>query len=466
LKEKNMKIALDPGKDKIGKLLIAYSLPAVIIMILNALYNAADRIFIGQALGTEGIAAVTVFFPITMAALALGCLFGGTGTMITLNLGADRKEEAEKYLARGLALSAAASLLFAVLILVFLTPVLRAFGATDALLPRAAAYGQIILIGFLFQIPSMAVSGSLHAQGRPGWALAATMAGTIGNLILDPLFIFGFGWGIEGAAWATILAPAGSLALTLAFIQKRQSGLRFRKMSFRAGRGYTGPIMAKGLPVFLVQFIGTFAFIAANASFSGLGGAAGLAAVGIINTACSFMAFPLIGVIQGAMTVWGYAQGAGRIDRLRETTRITLGIALLFGIFGTLVSEIFPQAIVRLFNPGDPALVELGARGMRIFMSAFFLYSVQALAAHYFISIGKPRQAGIVLLSRSFLLTALFIVLPRFMGTDGAFLAGPVSDILMAALSAALLLSENRRLKEAEAGIRERVQKNAEKLIA
>lgn len=448
----------DMGEAPLGGLLLRFSLPSIAIMLVNGLYNFVDRIFIGQGMGTDALAAVTAGFPMMLLAEGIGALLSvGASTLMSIAMGAEKREEASSVLGQAFLAAVAAAIPVMAISWLFMDPILGVFGTPEAIMPLARTYIGIITGGFLFQIVSMAVANSLRSQNRPRSAMVATVSGTFLNAILAPLFIFAFKWGIAGAAWATVIAQAFSVALTLAFIQEGKSLLRIELHNL-APRAATVASMARiGAPLFLVHVLALAMLIVANNSMARFGGTTALAVIGIINTVSQLLTFPIMGITQGAGTLWGYNFGAGKIDRIKRLTVLVAAWTTLIGIACTGVIELFPRSFVSAFNSSDPALLALGSRGMTIFMLSFFTVGLQFTVATFFMSIGKAAQGGILYVLRQILLIAGMALLPRFMGLDGVLWSGPFTDLACVAVSGILLSAGFRALRPAAMGNAERV---------
>jgi putative MATE family efflux protein len=438
---------VEMGTAPIGRLLVKYSLPTIAMMVVNGIYNMIDRIFIGQGMGTEGIAAVTAAFPLMLVSVAVGCLFGiGSSTLISIALGEKREREARLLLGQAFAASFVAAVAVAAATYMVMTPILRLLGAGSALLVPARTYLTIILIGFLFQIPMMAVGGSLRCQGRPKAAFLTVVSGVAVNILLAPIFIFALHWGLQGAAWATVAGQAVGLGLTLVLIQDRKSALRIERPIVRLRPAMIGRMMVIGAPVCVVNLMQTGVFAVANASVAAYGGGLGIAMVGIVNTVYMLASFPVQGITLGAQAIWGYNYGGGRYDRVRSVTLHAItwctGVSFLF----TAVVELFPRAFVAIFNTSDPGLLNLGAHGLSVFFLGFGLFGLSAVAAQFFQSIKRPAPTALLLIARNALLIAAMALLPRWFELEGVLYAGPVTDVLTALLSGVLLMMGMRRM--------------------
>jgi len=435
------------GEAPLGRLLLKFSIPAIAMMVVNGLYNFIDRVFIGQGMGTDALAAVTAGFPMMIIAMAVGSVFSvGTSTLVSIAMGKGERERAASILGQGLTASLLSSLAVSLLGYFFLDPLLLAFGTTGRILPMAREYLGVIMLGFAFQVPSMAVSGSLRAQNRPNLAMLATLSGTLLNAALAPLFIFVFHWGVGGAAWATVLAQALAALLTFSFIQGKGSLLRLERRNLRP-RAATLAEMAKlGLPIALVQALSLVMLVVANNSMSRLGGEEALAVIGIVNALSQLCIFPLMGIVQGAQALWGFNYGAGRLDRVKGLLGLTLGWTTALGIVITVMVEVFTRQLVSMFNPHDAALIALGRRGIAVFMITFFTAGLQFTMSMYFMAVGKAAEGGLLFLARNVLGIAGMGLLPLAMGIEGVYWSGPAVDILVSLLALFFLAVEGRRL--------------------
>jgi putative MATE family efflux protein len=422
---------LEMGEAPLGKLLLKFSLPTVAIMLVNGLYNFVDRIFIGQGMGTPALAAVTAGFPMMLVAEGIGALFSaGAGTLISMAMGAGKREEAASALGQAFVAALASALPVMAASWIFMDPILRLFGTTEEIMPIARAYIGIVTVGFAFQIVSMAVANSLRSQNRPRSAMAATLSGTALNAILAPLFIFAFKWGIAGAAWATVAAQGLSCALTLAFVQGKESILKIEARNFKPKLSTLGSIAKIGSSLLLVHVLALVMLMVANNSMARFGGATALAAIGIINALSQLLAFPVMGVTQGAGALWGYNYGAGKPERVKRLTGIAIAWTTAIGLVATLAIELFPRAFIAAFNGSDPALMEIGTRGIAIFMLSFFTFGIQATTANLFIAVGRAGRGGMLYVLRQLLGIAAMAILPTFMGIEGVYWSGPITDLV------------------------------------
>jgi putative MATE family efflux protein len=435
------------GTAPIGRLLLQYSLPAVAGFLANALYQFVDRVMVGRGVGTEGMAAVTSAYPLTMLSMGIGLLLGtGTGNMISTLLGKGDKEAAEKTLGQSLRLGLLLGTGLAALLWIFARPVLHLCGAEGEVLEMAVPYLRITAVGQIFLIAIISMGNILRTQGRPGLGLAFMVSGNVVNAGLCAIGIFALKMGVSGAAWATFAALALNLAAVLVFVQSRHSILRIRRRNLSSDRELASRILKLGAPIFLMQILGTLTFLAANHGAGNLGGARGIAMVGVFNTVSILLIYPALGVAQAMQPLVAFNRGAGNVDRVRKLLGSSLAITTTIGIVAALAVGIFPGPVASLFTRTDTRLVDMVRDGLPWFMVSIALFGVQGTASHYFLAIHQPGKAAALLLGRQILAIPLFLVLPRLFGMQGLYLVSAVSDAPLAILAALYLRVEWKRL--------------------
>ncbi len=434
------------GSAPIGKLLWEFSLPATASMLVAALYSLTDRVFIGRGTGVVGIAAATAAFPFMVIAMAVGLLFSvGARSVASVALGAGKTDRARTAVSVGTGLALIATAAVSLLLWLFGRPLLSLFGAGPAIAEDARTFLNILLVGLPFQSAAMTASASLQVEGRPRTAFAVNLAGTALNLVLDPLFIFVFRWGLVGAAVATVLSQVTALILTLMAVQGKRSALRIQASRlFPTGtgisaddpatpRGLAVQEAAIGLPVFLVHLATVAVLLAANGAIRPYGGDLALAVIGVINTVSMVVSYPLWGITNGAQPLFGYNYGARNRDRLRKLSILVIFWTFVFAAAAEAAIVLAPEFFVGLFSD-DAALAALGVRSLRIFMIAFAAFPVGLLPMTYFQATGRALPSGILMLSRNAVMFLGMLILPRWFGLDGVCLAGPVADLTTAAI--------------------------------
>ncbi len=419
------------GESKLFPLIVKFSVPAIVGMLVNALYNTVDRIYIGNKIGHLGIAGITVSFPVMLIMMAFGMLIGfGSTSLMSIRLGEKKRDEAKKITGNSMVLLLSGAVIISVLGSVFLTPLLKAFGASADVLPYAQDYLSIIMIGAIFQAMGFGMNNQIRALGSPKIAMTTMIVGALINVVLDPIFIFVFEWGMKGAALATILSMLASAVWVLFYILGRRNDLRPGPSDFRLDRRIVLKILSLGTPPFLMQLAASALMIVLNHSLVFYGGDIALSAMGIAFSVSNLIMMPVFGLNQGVQPIIGYNYGAMNYDRVRSAVKTGMVIATLFVTAGFLMTRLFPEQLVMLFNSDDRELIALGARVVQIFMLLLPIVGVQVISSGFFQAIGKPKQATIITLSRQLLiLIPLIVILPRFFGLYGIFYSMPLADL-------------------------------------
>jgi putative MATE family efflux protein len=435
------------GEEKVSKLLVRFSIPAITGMLVNALYNVVDRIFVGQGVGKDAIAGITIGFPLMIVMMAFGMLIGiGASSLVSIRLGEHKKAEAELIVGNALTLMTVISLALTVLGLVLIDSLLTVFGASTQVLPYAKTYFAIILYGGVLQGVGFGINNCIRAEGNPKVAMLTMLIGAIINIILDPIFIYALKMGIAGAAWATIISQGVSAAWVLYYYLSGQSSLRIHVGNLKLQANVVGKIFAIGSAPFAMQLAASGIMLVLNQALVRYGGDVAIAAMGIVNSILMLILMPIFGINQGVQPIIGYNYGARQFDRVKKALKLAIIAATLITIGGFVVVQMFPRLIVQMFNR-EPDLVELGAQALRIFLIFLPIIGFQIVGANYFQAIGKPQQAMILSLSRQvlFLLPAL-LVLPKILGLSGVFWAGPTADLLSSVVTGLWLFFELKHL--------------------
>lgn len=438
------------GEAKISRLLVKFSVPAIIGMIVNALYNVVDRIFIGQGVGSLGIAGATVGFPIMQLQLAFGMLIGlGGNALVSIRLGEQRKAEAELVLGNAVVLLAGISLLLTLPGLIFLKPLLRFFAASPQSMPYAVDYMQVIIAGTVFPAVGFGLNHFIRGEGNPRMAMKTMFIGAGLNTLLDPFFIFVLHMGVRGAAIATVISQAASMLWVLRYFLGSESLLKIRRANLRLRRRIVAGISTTGSAPFAMHFMSSLIMVLLNNQLQRYGGDLAISVMGILQSIAMLFLMPMFGINQGSQPIIGYNFGAQRFDRVRHTVRLATMAASMVAVAGFLVAMLFPEMLFRLFNPRDPALIAMGKHAMRMFFLMMPLIGFQVVSASYFQAVGKPKEAMFLALSRQliFLIPAL-LLLPPVYGLDGIWLVSPVSDFFAAVVAATLLSRELRHLAQ------------------
>ena len=428
------------GTEKIGKLLMQYAIPAIIAMTASSLYNMVDSIFIGHGVGPLAIAGLAITFPLMNLAAAFGSLVGvGASTLVAIKLGQKDKESAIHILGNVVMLNGIIGLVFMTLALMFLDPILLFFGASADTLPYAREYMQVILGGNLVTHIYMGLNEVLRASGYPRKAMTATLMAVIVNCVLDALFIFGFGWGIRGAALATIAAQVIALGWVLYHFLDKRSFLHFERGIFGLKRHLVGGMLAIGLSPFLMNLCACFVVILINRSLKMHGGDLAIGAYGIVNRVVFLFLMIVMGFNQGMQPIAGYNFGARQFDRLVQVLKYTIFCGVTVTTIGFLVGQLFPRSIVYLFAT-DAELVVL---------MFFPVVGFQMVTSSFFQSIGMAKKAIFLSLTRQLLfLIPSLLVLPHYFGTQGVWMSMPVADAIATVVAAFMLSWQLKQLKK------------------
>jgi len=443
-----MKQTKQLGEEKILNLILKFSIPAIVGMLVNALYNVVDRIFVGKGVGDLALAGITVEFPISLVIMAFTMLIGlGASTLISIRLGQHKDQEAEQIMGNALILMLIVSALITIFGLSFLRPLLTAMGASADVMPYALDYGGIILAGTVFFMFGMGANNFIRAEGNPRVAMLTMLIGAITNIILDPIFIYGFGWGIKGAAIATVIAKAVSAVWVMHYFLSGRGHLKLSLSRVSLNRTYVIGILTLGAAPFAMQMAASLLNVILNNSLYTYGGDLALAGMGIVSSISTLLLMPLFGLNQGLQPIIGYNYGANNYDRVKEALLKGMAAATIISVTGFLVINIFPSQLVRLFTNEGAELVNLGTKALKTFLMALPIIGAQVIGASYFQAIGKPKHAAFLSLSRQILLLIpAILLLPRFLGLEGIFYAGPVADMGSALLTGTWVFLELRKL--------------------
>ena len=437
------------GEQKISKLLLNLSLPATIGMMVNALYNLVDTIFVGRGVGAIAIGGLTIAFPIQMVIMAFAQMIGiGAASAISRSLGAKDIEKADYVAGNSFLLIIILSSIIAVIGLTFTEPMLRLFGATETILPYAKDYITIILWGSIFFSFAMSSNNLIRAEGNAKVAMVTMLIGAILNIILDPIFIFIFKLGIKGAALATIISQFISFLFILTYLYSGKSTLKIKLHHLKPKIHIIIEILTVGSAAFFRQVSGSVVAIVVNNSLRIFGGDIALIIAGILHRVIMFVFMPLFGVIQGMQPIVGFNYGAKKLDRVKEAIKLSLITTTAIATFGWLIAELFPFAIISIFTH-DAEVIEKGSTIIRIVLSMIPVIGIQIVGAALFQSLGKAVPSLILSILRQVLLfIPLVIILPRVFGLGllGIWIAYPAADILSVILTVLYLRNELKKM--------------------
>lgn len=430
------------GTENVGRLAVRYAVPSVISLVVNSLYNMVDQIFIGQGVGYLGNAATNVIMPMTLIVMAVAMMFGnGASSFMSLYLGKGEKEKAARGVGNMVTLSIGGSILFFVLFQVCLEPLCRLFGATGDVMPYALEYGRIIVLGFPVFVIGVGFGNVIRADGRPKASMAGMLIGCITNIILDPIFIFVFHWGVKGAALATIIGQFLNAAFYIVCMFRFQA-IRLKKQDFLLKKEFAGKIISLGMSSFFTQIAGTVVIAIQNnllvkyGAESKYGPDIALAALGITMKASQLITSIAMGISTGVQPILGYNYGSGQYGRVKKTFWISLISCTSIMVFALFVFQVFPESIINIFGQESELYMEFAVKCFRIYLCACFMIPGGMVIGIFFQGIGKPAPSMFLSLSRQiiFLIPAM-VLLGSCFGVEGLLWSGPVSDTLSGILS-------------------------------
>lgn len=444
----NKQAALELGTKPVGRLLLQYALPAIVAMVASSLYNMVDSIFIGQGVGALAISGLAITFPFMNLSAAFGAAIGvGSSAFLSVKLGQRDYDIANKILGNCVMLNIIIGIAFGGVGLLFLDPILRFFGASDATLPYAREYMVIILIGNAVTHLYLGLNAVMRAAGKPRVAMYITIFTVVINAVLDPLFIYTLRLGIRGAAYATILSQLMALMWQWKLFGNRKEFLHFDYGKFRVEMPIVRNIISIGISPFSMNACACLVVIFINNSLMKYGGDMAVGAYGIANRVAFIFVMVTMGVCQGMQPIAGYNYGAQNYNRMLEVLRLAVIAGTLVCAVGFVIAIFFPEPCVRLFTT-DAELIEKSVVAMRYIMALFVIIGAQMVITNFFQSIGKAKVSIFLSLSRQLIfLVPAIAILPPLMGLDGVWLAMPLSDGVAAVMAYAMLWIYIRRLK-------------------
>lgn len=444
------------GTEPIFGLLMKFAIPAIIGMVVNMLYNVVDRMYIGNIpdIGGLAITGVGVTMPITSIITGIGMLVGiGTSASISLSFGEGDLKRAKKYLNNGFVCIIIASLSVAILGNIFATQIVSFFGGSESTMPFALAYLRPLMIGTICNLCAFGLNHSINSDGNPKIAMFTMIIGATINIILDPIFIFGLGLGIQGAAYATVISQfiAGCWVIFY-FTKSKKSTLKLKYSDLRLEALIVKRIFMIGMAPFIMQVAGSAVQVVANRALMTYGGDLAIGAMAVITSVCSIFIMPVFGLNQGAQPIIGYNYGAKKYDRVKKTYVYGLISCTVILLLSTFIILFLPEKAIGMFTK-DPELIAIGVEGIKIYLIALPVIGIQMTASNYYQAIGKPKKAMAIGLSRQVLiLIPAFLIIPRFLGLQGVWLAGPVADCIAVCISGIVIFREMKSLGKNEDG--------------
>ncbi len=446
------------GTERVGSLMVKFAVPSIIAMLVGALYNIVDQLFIGQAVGTLGNAATNIAFPLSTSCIALALLFGiGGASNFNLAMGEGRKEEAASYAGNAAVLLIGSGLVLFLVTQLFLTPLLVFFGAPADVMPYAKVYVRITSIGFPCLILTAGGCHLIRADGSPKMSMICNLIGAGINTVLDAIFVLGFRWGMAGAALATIIGQIVSAAVVIYYLAHYKT-VHLGKKQLSVESRCAVNIMALGTASFFNQVAMMIVQIVLNKSLthygelSEYGAAIPLACAGIVTKVGQLFFSVIIGISQGTQPIESFNYGAKQFGRVREAYNLAVRAGAIISVVSFLIFQVFPGEILALFGTGSDAYFKFGIKFLRVYLFFTFVNFLQPITSTFFTSIGKPQKGTFLSLTRQIVfLLPLTLILPLFVGIDGIMYAAPVADCLAAVIAITMAVKEFREMKKLEA---------------
>lgn len=445
----NKSATLELGTKPVGKLLAQYAFPAIIAMIAASLYNIVDRIFIGQIVGPMAISGLAITFPFINLGAAFGAAVGiGASTSISVKLGQRDYETAENILGNTVTLNLIIGSAFGIISLIFLDPILRFFGASDATIPYARSFMEVILAGNVISHMYFGMNAVLRAASKPRQAMMATIFTVLINIVLDFIFIRLWGWGIRGAAFATVLSQALALCWQMKQFTNKDEILHLKRGIYRLKRHLVENIISIGISPFLMNACACIVVIFMNNQLVKYGGDMAVGAFGISYSVAMIFIMFVIGLDQGMQPIAGYNYGSQQTDRLMRVLKLTIFAATGIMVTAWLIAHLAPYYCARMFTK-DPELIRQSIKAIQINMMMYPIVGFQMVVTNFFQCIGKVKISIFLSLSRQLLfLIPLLVILPNFFNLDGVWASLPSSDFLASLVAAIIMTIYMRRLKQ------------------
>ena len=445
---------LSLGTDSLSSLLWRYAMPAIIAQVSSSLYNIIDSIFVGQGVGPMAISGLALTMPVMNLSAAFGAMVGvGSSALTSIRLGQGNKRAAELILGNVVLLNVVMGVVFMALGLIFLDDLLYLFGASDESIPYAREFMRVILIGNVITHLYLGLNNQLRVTGYPQKAMHTMLLSVVLNLVLCPLFIFVFKWGIAGSAWATVIAQTVALGWQLHHFSNRQNFLSFRRDSFRFNWDIVRGTLSIGMAPFMMQCCACVVVIFVNNTMQHYGGDLAIGAYGIVNRVAFLFTMVVMGLNHGMQPIVGYNYGAKNYERVRRILFMTIGWATVVTTVGFLVCQLFPEYVVRLFAKEDGSgdatqLITLASHGLQTILIAFPIVGFSMVVGNFFQYIGKAKRAIILSMTRQLIfILPLLVVLPPLWGQDGVWYSIPIADTMAMLLALVLLIYQLRKLR-------------------
>lgn len=427
------------GEEKVSKLLYKFSIPAIVGMMVNALYNIVDRIYIGNSpdLGANGIGGITISFPLTIILLAIGILFGqGGATLFSMNLGAKKHEGAKEALGNAFIMLILVGFSYMLLSQLFLVCLLKLFGASKTILPYAVEYMRYILFGSVFQIASMGLNNFMRADGNPKLAMYTMFLGAGTNIVLDPIFIYGFKMGMAGAAIATVISQLCSFIWVVSYFTGKKSKVKLSLKYLKPKFNVIFKILSLGLPGFSLQIANSLLNLILNKNLQLYGGDIAVSGMGVINSVQTMLIMPIIGLNQGVQPIISFNFGAKNYDRVKNAAKLAVKTATIVTTIGFVITRLFPLQIISVFNR-EPEMLKFGSHAIITWFLCLPVVGFQIIGANFFQALGRYKTSMFLTLTRQIIiLIPSIIIFSKVWGIKGLVYAAPFADFLSFLLTA------------------------------
>ena len=441
------------GYEKIGKLIRKFSIPCIISLVVNSLYNIVDQIFIGWGVGYIGNGATNVVFPLTMLCLAFALMFGdGSSAYLSLKLGEKDKKEASKGVINGILTSVIVAILLCIIILTFLPQILNIFGCTDALRDYALKYGFVTAIGLPFMMVGTTLNSIIRADGSPKYSMISMLTGALLNTMLDPVFIFVLKMGVEGAAISTVISQIVNFIINVCYL-KRLKSIKIEKSDIKLNPSISAKVSMLGISSFITQMSIVVVMAFENNLLGKLGAETKFGAeipitvLGIVMKISQILNSIIIGIAAGAQPIWGYNYGAQKYDRVKKTLKIVLSTGIVVSTIAFALFQLIPDKLISMFGSGNELYMEFACTAFRTYLMLCICNGIQIPAGIFFQAIGKGAKSAIISLSRQIIfLIPSMIILGNIGGLNGFLHAGPVADGAAFVVASTLLILQVRKL--------------------
>lgn len=434
------------GEGKIGPLLTKLALPSIVAQLVNLLYNMVDRIYIGHIPKVGGLAltGLGLCFPILMMVTAFAALIGfGGAPRVAIHMGRDENEKAEEIVGNCTTAMILVAIVLTIVTEIAAVPILRIFGASDSTLPYALSYLRIYIIGTICVLISVGMNSFITTQGFSKIGMKTVLIGAVCNIILDPILIFGFNMGVQGAALATIISQGVSAVWVLLFLTGHKTKIRIKKQYLHIRKEVILPVLALGVAPFVMNLTESAINVAFNSSLSRYGGDIAVGAMTILASVMQFLFIPVQGFTQGAQPLLSFNYGAEKMDRVKQTIRMMMLVCTAYTLIFCGLIELFPEFFVRLFNNNSPELIATSTWALRIYMAGTCIFGIQMAVQQTFMSLGQAKLSLFIACMRKLiLLLPLIYIMPMFMADKvfAVFLAEPVADVLSVVIATTLFV--------------------------